>query len=126
MISSFPGNGIIYRAPNELLVSLGIFKLTELHKTGNVNREVATYEVHPDYTHTDSGDADLAILVLRTSVDYSPVIKPICLWTGSISLDNVVDKNGLVVGWGADEHGNFTIDPRLISVPIVSQVRTLH
>lgn len=88
-----------------------------------MSREVARYKMHPDYAHTDSGEADLAILVLRTSVNYSPVIKPICLWTGSISLDNVIGKNGTVVGWGLDEHGNYTADPRLVSVPIVKQVR---
>lgn len=109
---------------NVLVVALGRFTLRNWREAGTVSREIATYIMHPDYAHTDSGDADLAIMILRTSVDYSPVIKPICLWTDSISLDNVIGKNGIVVGWGLDEHGNYTADPRLVSVPIVKQVRT--
>ncbi|KYM86384.1 Serine protease gd [Atta colombica] len=56
---------------NVLIVALGRFKLHEWREVGTVNREVASYEVHPDYVHTSTtGDFDLAILVLRED----------CLW----------------------------------------------
>lgn len=109
--------------PNVLLVALGRFNLREWRETGTETREVKSYKIHPEFAHTDSGDSDIAILVLRTSVDYSPVIKPICLWTGSINLENIIGKTGIVVGWGIDESGNYTTEPRMVRVPIVSQVR---
>lgn len=107
-----------------MLVSLGRYRLREWYETGSVNREIASYTIHPDYTHQGTGDSDLAILILRTPVEFSPTIKPICLWSGSITLQSVVNKSGYVVGWGRDELGNpHLAEPRMARVPIVSQVR---
>lgn len=107
-----------------MLVSLGRFNLTARDEKGNINREVARYKVHPDYMHTLSGDSDLAILILKMSVEYNSFIKPICLWTGSTKLEKIINKIGHVVGWGSDELGNrFTMKPKMVDVPIVSQVR---
>ncbi|XP_078044399.1 venom prothrombin activator trocarin-D [Augochlora pura] len=110
-----------------MVVSLGRFKLLDFEEAGSVNREVAGYTVHPDYPQSSgsskaSGDADIAVMVLRTSVEYSPVIKPICLWSGSTSLNAVVNRFGIVVGWGRDELGNVYLEePRMVRTPIVSQ-----
>jgi len=105
-------------------VALGRFNLRQWRERGTINREVASYTIHPDYTNEDSGDSDLAILILRTAVEYSLFIKPICLWIGSNNLDEVVNRTGYVVGWGQDEFGNpNTAEPRMARVPIVSEVR---
>ncbi|KAG5330455.1 GD protease, partial [Acromyrmex heyeri] len=113
--------------PNVLVVALGRFNLRQWRERGTINREVASYTIHPNYTHEDSGDSDLAILTLRTTVEYSLFIKPICLWTGSNNLDEVVNRIGYVVGWGQDEFGNpYTAEPRMARVPIVSEVTCLR
>jgi len=110
---------------NVLMVALGRFNLHQFREVGTVNREVASYTIHPEYAHATTGDCDLAILTLRTPVKYSPFIKPICLWSGPTDLQNVVNKLGYVVGWGKDEVGHFwTEDPRMAVMPIVSTVRT--
>lgn len=107
-------------------MALGRFNLRQWRERGAVNREVASYKIHPDYAHTTTGDSDLAILTLRTPVEFSPFIRPICLWFDSTNLQNVIDKIGSVVGWGEDELGHpYTEAPRMARVPIVSQVRTL-
>lgn len=112
--------------PSAMLVSLGRYRLREWYETGSVNREIASYTIHPDYTHQGTGDSDLAILILRTPVEFSPTIKPICLWSGSITLQSVVNKSGYVVGWGRDELGNpHLAEPRMARVPIVSQEECL-
>jgi len=109
---------------NVLMVALGRFKLHQWRGEGTVNREVASYKIHPDYAHAITGDSDLAILILRTPVEYSPFIKPICLWSGTTSLQNVVGRTGYLVGWGRDQLGYpYTEDPRMAKVPIVSNVR---
>lgn len=107
-----------------LLVSVGRYRLRDWRERGSVNREVAEYRLHPDYNRGDSADADLAIIVLRERVEFSAAIKPICLWSGSMSLDSVVGKVGHVVGWGRDELGNpYLQEPRESKSPIVSQVK---
>ncbi|XP_011692989.1 PREDICTED: serine protease gd-like, partial [Wasmannia auropunctata] len=95
---------------------------------GTVNREVASYRIHPDYTHDDSGGSDLAILTLRTPIEYNQLIRPICLWPAdSTDLNDIVIRMGYVAGWGQDELGNaYTLEPRMARVPIVSQVICLQ
>ena len=105
------------------LVSLGRYQLRDWREKGSVNREVADYKLHPDFDGGGNADSDLAILVLRESVEYTSTIKPICLWSGSSLLLNVIGKVGHVVGWGRDETGNrYVQDPRQIKAPIVAQV----
>ncbi|XP_014473476.1 PREDICTED: serine protease gd-like isoform X2 [Dinoponera quadriceps] len=108
--------------PSTMLASVGRYRLRDWREAGSVNREIESYMLHPDYTHQGTGDSDLAVLVLRTSVEYSSTIKPVCLWPGPSNLQNVVNKLGFVVGWGRDEFGNpYLAEPRMAKLPIVSQ-----
>ncbi|XP_029666353.1 serine protease gd-like isoform X2 [Formica exsecta] len=105
--------------PSAMLVSLGRYQLRDWHQAGSVNMEIASYTLHPDYIHQETGDSDLAILTLRTPVEFSPTIKPICLWYGSTDLQSAINKIGYVVGWGRDEFGNpYVAEPRMAKVPI--------
>ncbi|KAG5310111.1 GD protease, partial [Acromyrmex insinuator] len=112
--------------PNVLTVALGRFNLFGFREVGTINREVASYTIHPDYTHKTTGDSDLAILNLRKPVEYNHFIKPICLWSGSSDLHDIVSRRGYVVGWGKDEFGHrYTDHPRMAIMPIVS-LETCH
>lgn len=123
-LKSFESNETIL--PNVLAVALGRFNLFGFREVGTVNREVASYTIHPDYVHDTTGDSDLAILNLRRPVEYNPFIKPICLWSGSSDLHDVVRRRGYVVGWGKDEFGHrYTDHPRMAIMPIVS-LETCH
>ncbi|KMQ95494.1 serine protease gd [Lasius niger] len=108
--------------PSAMVVSLGRYRLRDFLEAGSVNMEIARYTIHPDYLHQETGDSDLAILVLRNPVEFSPTIKPICMWNGPIDLQSAINKIGYVVGWGRDEFGNpYLAEPRMAKVPIVSQ-----
>jgi len=121
---SFSNNDTLHS--NVLVVALGRFSLRQWRERGTLNREVSSYRIHPDYAHENTADSDLAILILRTPVEYNPFIKPICLWSGSIDLQNIIGKIGYVVGWGKDEFGNpYTLEPRMARASIVSQVRII-
>lgn len=110
--------------PNVLVVALGRFNLRQWRERGAINREVENFTIHPDYAHTINADSDLAVLTLRTSVEFSPFIRPICLWSGSSDIQSVVNNTGWVVGWGEDELGRpYTEDPRMIRMPIINNVR---
>ncbi|KYM86389.1 Serine protease gd [Atta colombica] len=109
---------------NNLYLAFGEFSLDQWYKT--INRDVASYKIHPDYVYTTNSDSDLAILIMRLNVEYSPFIKPICLWSGSTDLENVVDKTGYIVGWGRDDFGHLNTDERRMArVSIVSQADCL-
>lgn len=106
-----------------ILVSLGRYRLRDWREEGSVNREVESYVIHPDYRHQYTADSDLAILVLRLPVEFSPTIKPICIWSSASGLHRIVNESGYVVGWGKDEYGNpYLAEPRMVKVPVVSQV----
>lgn len=82
--------------------------------------------VHPEYRSLSS-NADIAVLKFRTEIEFSKFIRPICLWQGSTDLANVVNQQGVVVGWGKDENGvPRTAEPRQVTLPIVSQEQCLR
>ncbi|XP_011866173.1 PREDICTED: serine protease gd-like isoform X2 [Vollenhovia emeryi] len=109
--------------PNKLEVAMGIFDLTQLHADGTASRKVLSLKIHPDYVpYSYSGDSNLAILILRSPVEFNPLIRPICLWSGSANLENVVNRTGYVVGWGVDAIGHRDVNKlRMIRATIVSQ-----
>ncbi|XP_071564126.1 serine protease gd isoform X1 [Temnothorax nylanderi] len=110
---------------NILEVVLGQFGIyLPIRSMTTVKRKVASYKIHPDFAHTATRDSDLAILTLRSRVEFSPFIKPICLWSGSTNLENVVDRTGYIVGWSLDD---WTLTKlRTLRVPIVSQETCLR
>jgi len=114
-------------SPNAILVSLGRYRLFSWNEAGSLNREIASYTLHPDYNYRSiSGDSDLAILTLKTPVEFSPTIKPICMWYTSADLQRVVNKTGYVVGWGFGNvawNESYVYEPRMVKAPIVSQVK---
>ncbi|XP_014476057.1 PREDICTED: proclotting enzyme-like isoform X2 [Dinoponera quadriceps] len=89
---------------------------------GSTCRELESYKVHPDYKHQLSGDSDLAIVVLRTFVEYSPTIRPICLWNGSSDLQDVVNKSALLVRFDREDDIKINLSMvQIAEIPIVSQ-----
>lgn len=56
-------------------------------------------------------------------VEYTPRIRPLCLWMGKPDLESVVGRSGYVVGWRRDQQNRRqSAEPRMSKVPIVSQV----
>ncbi|XP_012282756.1 serine protease gd [Orussus abietinus] len=107
---------------SSLLVSIGRHRLDDWKESDSVSVEVEDLRMHPEYGHRFSGSSDIAVLVLRENVTFGRTIQPVCLWSGSRNLDNVVGEFGYVVGWGRDEEGHANVaEPRMIKVPIVSQ-----
>ncbi|XP_018579158.1 serine protease gd-like [Anoplophora glabripennis] len=113
--------------PQELLIILGKLNLRKwVPMHGEKMIEPESIHVHPDY-ESNSSDADIAVLVLTESVEFTKYIRPLCLWNSDSNLNNVVGKEGTVVGWGKDENGNLmTAEPKQTSLPVVSQEQCLR
>lgn len=104
-------------SPDALMASFGKYLLNQ-NETGTEYREIAYFTLHPDFNFSSiSGDADLAILTMKTPVEFSSTIRPICMWYTSDNLQKVVDKTGYIVWWKEP----FTEEPRMAKAPIVSQ-----
>ncbi|XP_011858546.1 PREDICTED: serine protease gd-like [Vollenhovia emeryi] len=105
-----------------LEVVLGRFNLNPLRGDRSANRKVASYVIHPDYVHYLKADSDLAVVTLKNVVEFTPLIRPICLWSGSSKLEDVVSRTGYVVGWGKDKFNRRDLDDqRMVRATIVSQ-----
>lgn len=82
---------------SELVVLLGRYNLKSDRELGAVRKEVTEIISHPDWHYfEEKWDADLAILVLMTTVVFSNYIQPVC-----IPDDDTVEsyKAGTVVSW---------------------------
>ncbi|XP_058824276.1 chymotrypsin-like protease CTRL-1 isoform X2 [Topomyia yanbarensis] len=88
------------------------------------NAEFVTIEKvipHHEYVYDDDGtDADLAVLRLEESLEYSDYIIPICLWRGDNDLFKIVGQEGIVAGWGYTEQGPSTV-PTYIRTTIMDR-----
>jgi len=88
----------------EVLVLLGRYNLKATAEVGAVQRAVSEIITHPDWKiYTKRYDADIAILVLASKVQYSNYIRAACL----PSEDHLIFLgNGTIVGWGKTENSN--------------------
>ncbi|XP_011883680.1 PREDICTED: serine protease gd-like [Vollenhovia emeryi] len=105
---------------NMVDVVLGRFNLDELRGDGFAKRKIASYVIHPDYALYVNAGSDLAVLTLNNVVEFNPLIRPICLWSDSSKLEDVVSRTGYVVGWGGDEVDRDVADQRMVRANIVS------
>lgn len=117
-----------HRSPDEVLLSLGRHDVTNWTENGSELRETSHIFIHPDYRKTGliSVDADIAVIWLKASIEFSEFIRPICL---SLLNDDLKtdESEGVVVGWGSDGNDQtVTQTPRCISLPIVSEAECLR
>lgn len=83
---------------------LGKHNLESLNEAHSIKSGVLRFVIHPDWNYNDdSYDADIAIAILNQSITFSKLIQPICLWTASMSYDDIVGRLGTVAGWGKNE-----------------------
>ncbi|KAK7605147.1 hypothetical protein V9T40_007005 [Parthenolecanium corni] len=66
---------------------------------------------HPQYTPS-SMYFDIMLLKLRENVQFTPHMRPICLYTSSV-LASVLHNNALITGWGVTALGEERSDPLL-------------
>ncbi|XP_058061868.1 serine protease gd-like [Anopheles bellator] len=96
------------RQADQLAVVPGMFNIDNFSDDENQEREVTTIHVHEEYLHEDIlvTDSDIAVLVLRQAVTYNDLVRPICLWSGSDNLEQIIGSKGFVSGWGITDTGD--------------------
>lgn len=120
-VSSSAGHCAENRSRDSLLCGLGKHNISNWNEPGQIVRTVRTIVIHDDYKR-NSADADVAVLILTGEIELRANLTPVCLWTGSNSLDDVVGKEGIVSGWGKPSNENkYSPEPKKIKVPIARQ-----
>lgn len=112
---------------NEVTIHIGRNNLADLTEQGIIIQKPKQIEPHPDYkiwdTSSTTSDADIAVIRLREHVRFTQYIRPACLWEATTNVDDIVDRRGVVVGWGRDESGEVTnIPTKVFLSPVTNDV----
>lgn len=89
---------------------------------------VTKFVVHPSYNaYVESFDADIAIAVLLRTIQFTNFVKPICLWTSTGNYNDIVNRQGVVAGWGKTETSVSASDkPYFAELPVVDEATCLR
>ncbi|XP_055637711.1 serine protease gd-like [Toxorhynchites rutilus septentrionalis] len=111
-----------YLQPERILAVPGMYHidnfLDDNAKFADVQSVIPNSEYAPE---EDLSDADLAILVLTKSLDFSDYIIPICSWKDENDVRKIVGLEGYVAGWGLTEHGRTSVFPTYIKAIVVDK-----
>ncbi|KAF5280731.1 hypothetical protein FQA39_LY18014 [Lamprigera yunnana] len=106
--------------PEELWVILGRENIERWSNDGAQIVQAESVHVHPDFKFTTS-DGDIAVIALGENAIFTPFVRPACLWPNDSNIRTIMQAVGIVVGWGKDENGRNTPEPRQTNFPIVSE-----
>jgi V8-like Glu-specific endopeptidase len=101
--------------PHLYTIMLGRHNIADGRERNFQSRKVTRLEVHFEYeSRRERADADIAVMKMRSAVQFDKFVQPVCLPTATIYLD---DKPAVTVGFGRNnrthEHNTF---PRKILV----------
>jgi secreted trypsin-like serine protease len=105
--------------PNMFVALLGVYNLNNSIEIGRTPYAIQSVNIHPEWSiHSESFDADIAVLVVETEVIYNKYIQPACVIYPNTN--EVTITKGLVVGFGQSEdttkvHENI---PKVLEMPI--------
>lgn len=101
-----------------LSVVLGVNNLTVDEKHGKVLRDVEKIIIHSGWNPDDIRyDNDITLLKLKSKVQFSVYIQPICLFTEN---QNLKEDHGKVAGWGTiDDDNNFSDTVKIADLRII-------
>ncbi|KAG5875933.1 hypothetical protein JTB14_036466 [Gonioctena quinquepunctata] len=111
----------------DILLVMGTNDLEHWSSNGAVTRKARHVDTHPDYKkNPDSAHADMSIISMDVPVQFSSVIRPVCLWKGDSDLYPITTKMGSIAGYGQDENAQkagslHAMKAKHTEIPIVSQ-----
>ncbi|XP_069688228.1 clotting factor C-like [Periplaneta americana] len=109
--------------------------LGKFHREFRVNEEVTQIkdvkQIIMQPTYQDLGGnygSDVAILVLGSPVEFSPVVQPVCIDWDLKAIDNDLTEGnlGMVAGWGVNENDTFSDLLRMVQLPVVSDQKCIE
>ena len=81
------------------VVYVGKHNLDNWNEQGSEKRGVERFIVNDEWKPFDiKYDADIAIIVMDSAVEYSQYVRPVCVWEFSDNLNDVVGQRGILAG----------------------------
>ena len=117
------------RQAEEALIYLGKHYLhSQTNERDFLVSGVTKFILHPDWNaYAESFDADIAAIVLLRTIQFTNYIRPICIWTSTQSYNDIVNKQGVVAGYGKTESSVTASDkPYWTELPIVGESACLR
>lgn len=111
--------------PSRVIVSLG---KRHLHLATPTTQEFLADQiiVRNDYDRENFRN-DIGIIRLATQATFNQYVQPICIWdTNRLALEEVIGRDGAVVGWGFNENDQLPFDLDLAYMPVVSTLDCLE
>ncbi|XP_058123094.1 chymotrypsin-like protease CTRL-1 [Anopheles ziemanni] len=99
-----------------LVVRGGLFDL--LHEPDQENHVLEV--LFPPEASVKTFDGDIAVLKMQTEFEYGVNIQPACIRTTKQPIDDLVEMQGTVIGWGLTERGFISRTLIEANVPVVS------
>ncbi|XP_060654536.1 venom protease-like [Drosophila nasuta] len=101
-------------------VRLGEHDLSTDTDTSHMDINIVKKVSHSNYNKTD-GHSDIAMLYLERNVEFTNIMKPICLPNSpSLRAKSYVDTNPIVIGWGnTQESGRSAKILRQLTIPVL-------
>jgi secreted trypsin-like serine protease len=120
-------NAVPLRA-KDIEVHIGRHDIENTDERDYIVSNIRRIIVHPDWLETTdaSHDADLALLILENPVRYGFNIRPVCLWRGTNNIDAIVNRTGMVVGWGRQENRTTSNVPWMVEIPVIADSTCLR
>ncbi|XP_065204420.1 uncharacterized protein LOC135834469 [Planococcus citri] len=136
--------------PQLILSAAHCFSESALSKVDATKYEIAVSKVSRNYTIKDNQNqkihkikeirfsnekgytginnyygADIAILILQQPVIISPTVLPVCIDWANLNkrIAPLEDTPGKVVGWGLNEHGDYSDNLLTVNLPYISNRR---
>jgi hypothetical protein len=105
---------------------VGRYDLKAPSEKGFIESIVETFIVHPDWNPNDERyDGDITLAIMTATIEFTELIRPLCIWPQTNSHDDLIGKNGLIAGWGIDEKGTTSDRPMFLSLPVVRDIDCL-
>lgn len=84
--------------------------------------------VHPEWRSGEKlFNNDIGIAVLQNTIQFTVFVKPICIWRKSRTYRDVIDREGMVAGWGKTETTSImTSKAMYVKIPVVSNEECLR
>lgn len=103
-------------------MKLGAFNLTIKNEEGAVWMNVTKIFTHPDWNvYDDAYDADVAVLLLNETINFTNYIQKVSLPADDLSIDSdTIDVIGTSVGWGLAESKT----PE--EIPMQAEIQTMN
>jgi len=106
----------------------GRYDLSLQNENGASKSRVQRFVVHHDWNANDAVYlGDIALAILQQSVEFTSLIRPVCLWTSTRSFDDLINRRGTISGWGKTETGDISKDkPLFAEIVVVSEIDCLR